>query len=59
MPLAIENQKEHDSKRRRLEKQGRTPDSPPTFRQEFCAHGANPTVENEEKKRRSRHDVTK
>ena len=44
MPLAIENQKEHDSKRRRLEKEGRTPESPPTFRQEFCAHGANPTV---------------
>lgn len=50
MSKAIENQREHDAKRRRCEREGRQPDQPATFRQEFCAHGANPTVDQRREK---------
>ena len=44
MKAAIQSQKEHDAKRRKCEREGKTPDEPATFRQEFCAHGANSTI---------------
>ena len=44
LPRAIESQRDHDAKRRKCEQEGRQPEEPATYRQEFCAHGANPTV---------------
>ena len=45
LPAAIDNQRDHDAKRRRCEQEGKALEKYPTFRREFCAHGANPTVD--------------